>query len=147
LATKLFDEAHGENATPLRGTDGVAHMRLAESFDGVENVTKIAMLQWDTDTLSWVKFTGGTGGGGSSGPISVTTDSIEVRSFSMKSIVDEASSTVTYVGEASTGTAVGAASWRIKRLTQAASVLTIEWADGNGNFDNVWSDRASLSYS
>lgn len=74
-------------------------------------------------------------------------DKIETRSIPMKTALDEASATVTYVGEAATGTATGSASWRIKRLTQSGTVLLIEWADGNGNFDNIWNNRALLSYS
>jgi len=60
--------------------------------------------------------------------------------------VDDASSTVTYVGEAQTGSSESSAVWRIKRLTTSGSVLSIEWADGNMQFDNVWSDRTTLSY-
>lgn len=79
--------------------------------------------------------------------INATNDSIETRSLAMKTALDEASTTVTYVGEAATGTAANAALWRIKRLTQSGTVLMIEWADGNGNFDNIWDSRATLSYS
>lgn len=61
--------------------------------------------------------------------------------------LDEASSTVTYVGEAATGVSESAAFWRIKRLTTIGSILDIKWADGNELYDNVWTDRASLSYS
>lgn len=45
-------------------TDGKAHMRLLDSWDGVENVHKLAMLSWDVGSLAWVKFTGSAGGGG-----------------------------------------------------------------------------------
>jgi len=55
--------------------------------------------------------------------------------------------TVTYIGEATTGTTTSSSNWRIKRLTQSGSVLIIEWADGNGNFDNIWDNRTSLTYS
>lgn len=79
--------------------------------------------------------------------LSASDDSLETRSLPMKTALDEASATVTYVGEAATGTATSTALWRIKRLTQSGTVLLIEWADGNGNFDNIWNDRASLSYS
>lgn len=61
--------------------------------------------------------------------------------------IDEASSTVTYIGKADTGTLNAAAEWQIQRITVSGSVTSIEWADGNAAFDNVWNDRASLSYS
>ena len=61
--------------------------------------------------------------------------------------VDDASSTVTYVGEASIRSPEAAPVWRIKKLETVGSVLSITWADGNMSFDNVWNDRATLSYS
>lgn len=62
--------------------------------------------------------------------------------------MDDAGSGITYVGEATPGSANNAAVWRIKRLDESvASDLTILWADGNSSFDNVWDSRAGLSYS
>lgn len=61
--------------------------------------------------------------------------------------LDEASTTITYVGEAKVGTAASASKWRIFRMTDSSGDLDIEYADGNDKFDNVWNDRASLSYS
>lgn len=61
--------------------------------------------------------------------------------------LDDASATVSYVGEAAIAVAESAAFWRIKRLTTTGNVLDIKWADGNAEFDNVWANRASLSYS
>ena len=53
--------------------------------------------------------------------------------------------TYTYIGNAVPGTATSSALWRIKRLTNADN--TIVWADGNANFDNIYDNRATLSYS
>lgn len=59
--------------------------------------------------------------------------------------LDEASATVSYIGEAPTGSSTGDSVWRIKKMdTTTGTVIT--WADGNDNFDNVWDDRAILSY-
>jgi hypothetical protein len=60
--------------------------------------------------------------------------------------VDEASSTITYVGEANPGTATSGAFWRIFKM-DTSSGLTKLYADGDLNFDNIWDNRASLSYS
>lgn len=59
---------------------------------------------------------------------------------------DGTSATEQYVGEASFGSSEADAVWRIKKLTYSGSNISITWADGNDNFDNVWSNRASLSY-
>lgn len=61
--------------------------------------------------------------------------------------VDEASATVTYIGDAAIGVGDAEAFWRIRKLTITGSVTSTTWADGNEYYDNVWSDRASLSYS
>ena len=52
---------------------------------------------------------------------------------------------VDYVGEAAIGTATSAASWRIKKIDSSSGIV-ITWA-GPGVFNQVWDDRASLSYS
>lgn len=53
--------------------------------------------------------------------------------------------TYLYVGKAAMGSATSGALWQICRITQ--SDTTLIWADGNAAFDNVWDNRASLSYS
>lgn len=60
--------------------------------------------------------------------------------------VDEASATITYVGEAAPGSATAAAVWRIKRIDTTSGV-SIKWAGGTAEYDKVWDNRASLSYS
>lgn len=61
--------------------------------------------------------------------------------------LDDVGGGVTYVGSADPGTATSAASWRIKRITETGADISIEFADGDAFFDNVWDNRASLSYS
>jgi hypothetical protein len=60
--------------------------------------------------------------------------------------VDEASPTVTYVGQATPGTAKSAALWRIKRITTSGSQVSIDWANGSAAFENVWNNRVALTY-
>lgn len=79
--------------------------------------------------------------------ISALEQSIETRSIPMKVIIDKATADVNYFGFALPGTATSAAAWRIQKLTVTGDISTFEWADGNGNLDNVWDARASLSYS
>lgn len=92
-------------------------IRLVEAIDGL--------------TASWLK--------GIDGAVLVSNGALAFKQD------DTTSATYTYFGEAVPGTASSTASWRISRMTNADS--TIEWADGDGKFDNVWDDRASLSYS
>lgn len=79
--------------------------------------------------------------------LSALEDNIETRSMPMKTIIDKAAADVNYFGFALPGTATSAAAWRIQKLTVVGNVSTFEWADGNGNLDNIWDARASLSYS
>lgn len=67
------------------------------------------------------------------------------RPFAVRT--DEVSSSLTYVGWAVPGTLDAAATWRIMRMSVTGTVTAIEWADGDEDFNNVWSDRASLTYS
>jgi hypothetical protein len=66
-------------------------------------------------------------------------------SFALR--LDEVSATVSYVGEAAVGSSEAAAVWRIKKIDEASNDVSITWADGNDDFDNIWADRLILSYS
>jgi hypothetical protein len=63
-----------------------------------------------------------------------------------KTLVDEQSSALTYVGKAAQGSATSAAVWQVFRVTVAGTITTIEYA-GTGLFDQIWDSRASLIYS
>jgi hypothetical protein len=68
-------------------------------------------------------------------------------SLNFSTILDEASASVSYVGNAAIGSLTSAASWQIKKIETIGTELIITWADGNANFDNVWDDRATKVYS
>lgn len=55
--------------------------------------------------------------------------------------------TVLYVGKATPGSLTSDAVWQIQRITIAGSDFSIEWADGDPDFNNVWDDRLILAYS
>ena len=61
--------------------------------------------------------------------------------------IDEVSANVIYIGEATSSADESLPIWRIKRLQLTGTVTAIQYADGNTNFDNVWTNRASLTYS
>jgi hypothetical protein len=58
---------------------------------------------------------------------------------------DSASATITYVGKAEIGSNESSPVWQIMRITSGVSGETIEYA-GTGLFDQVWANRASLTY-
>ena len=70
---------------------------------------------------------------------------LQVTKYIVK--VEEASATITYVGYAAPGTATSGALWRIMRIDTSALAADVLYAGGDTNFDNVWDDRAGLSYS
>jgi hypothetical protein len=61
--------------------------------------------------------------------------------------LDDAGSGVTYVGNAAAGSLTSAAVWQIKKIVELNGDITITWADANAQFDNIWDNRASLTYS
>lgn len=61
--------------------------------------------------------------------------------------IDEADANTTYIGKANHGTATSAASWQIQKVTVSGTVTTIAYAAGSDNYNQIWDNRASLSYS
>jgi len=59
--------------------------------------------------------------------------------------VDLFSSTIIYVGNAAIGSSAGSAVWRIKKIETIGTEDITTWA-GTGLFDQVWSNRAALTY-
>ena len=64
----------------------------------------------------------------------------------LTAIYDDSNDPIAYLGHAEPGASTASAVWRVKRIDTSSGVTTA-WADGNANFDNVWNNRASLSYS
>lgn len=72
----------------------------------------------------------------------------EVTAFggALTTYIDAASATVTYIGEAAIGSSVASAAWRVQKIDTTLNPNTIKWA-GTGVFDQVWNNRAGLTYS
>lgn len=64
---------------------------------------------------------------------------------SAESIRIDDTGTYQYFGYATIGSDEAAGVWKISRLTQA-NPQALMWADGNADYDNIWANRASLSY-
>jgi len=92
------------------------------------------------DTTDWEEH-------GAAGDVSGGRRLKYVQNVPLKKIIDEASATVAYIGEAVPSATVSQALWRIKKIDSTTNPTTIYFADANDNFDNVWNDRASLTYS
>ena len=60
--------------------------------------------------------------------------------------LDEVSDTLFYVGKALIGKVDADANWLIIRYTTVGNVLMSEYANGSEAFDQVWNDRATLTY-
>lgn len=72
-----------------------------------------------------------------------------MANFETRSFVDSTDPLVTYIGKAipSPISNEGMAVWQIQRITLSGDDVVIEWADGDAEFDNIWNNRESLTYS
>lgn len=63
-------------------------------------------------------------------------------------LLDVASSTVTYVGKATPGSAKNSPVWKLQRITSdAAGNMQIEYPNGSAFYNYSWDDRTSYDYS
>lgn len=120
-------EAQATGTVPVSDSDLVA-------FISGENMTdfsnSVAAIQTNTGAMA----------GDITGPNGSTLDELN----GLLTVRVEEGATYTYIGHAIPGADESVAEWRIKRMTNAN--LTILFADGDVNFDNVWDDRATLTY-
>lgn len=58
---------------------------------------------------------------------------------------EEVDANTAYLGLAAIDSNPASPVWRIKKLDFTTGVV-IRWADGNDNFDNIWNDRATITY-
>ncbi len=61
--------------------------------------------------------------------------------------IDTVGDTIVYKGEAIVGSLTSSPVWRIRKvITDAGDDMSVIWADGNADFDNVWDDRLTIPY-
>lgn len=84
---------------------------------------------------------------GRAGGVSTGDGFKNTRDVEEKGIVDKVDSSTTYVGSAKLGASTSAGVWQIIKIVLSGTTTTITHADGDAKYDNVWDDRASLSYS
>lgn len=132
---------------PKSAKDPVA-VRISDGDKFIENFTKAA---------NQVLMTGGGGGrtptieltGGIEAVPVVSMDSSgEVDSSPLVVLIDESTLGTMYVGEAEDpGTSQSDSLWRIKKIVESGGISTMTYADGDSNYNNIWNNRGSLSYS
>ena len=128
-ATQLLVKAAVQNLDADIGTPADAAASSDSGTFGLIALVKRGLGNW-TSLLGRIPQLVG-------GRVQVDTDRVT------KQLVDAASSTVTYVCEASSiSAATSAASWRIKRITVSGNVTTIQWG-GTGAFDQIADNRAT----
>lgn len=82
---------------------------------------------------------------GMQGPPGIPGSSEEDTVYSKR--VDFTSDTVLYKAEAAVGSLESAAAWRIRKIVFGNdNDVTETWASGSANFDKVWADRLSYTY-
>ena|SRR3990167_745987 len=81
------------------------------------------------------------------GSISVN---VETNPDTKTTVLDyDGSNNLIYSGLASPGSSKAVAVWQIKKYTYdgSSNLTDIQYADGNLEYDNIWNNRASGSYS
>ncbi len=82
-----------------------------------------------------------TGGGGGGTPAPTVPHDVLIDFVSQTSPVE------TIIGTAVAGSPTSSPVWAIKKvIVPTGATMSILWADGNKNEDNVWDNRASLTY-
>lgn len=118
--------------------------------DGVNKNQPIGDLEnWNTDRTAepitmvrGVMFKNSTNGWGYGA--SDLDGNLLIKPSGFSTVRTSSTGTYTYTGLAYPGTATSAASWLIMRETDADGTLL--YADGNTNYDNVWTSVSALNY-
>lgn len=79
--------------------------------------------------------------------LTFTTSAFALGEATVTRIAYDGNDNPQYVGVAPQNASTASATWKIFRITYSGSNATvIEWADGDRKSDNIWNNRASLSY-
>lgn len=115
----------------------------------------IASYIWDIGTLSWVPQTS-TSGGTPSTSVNITNSSLPVTQAGSWTVniattnyskrFEQVSTTLAYFGQASVGASESSSVWQIQKLDFTTGVIAT-YAGGSDAFNNVWTNRASYTYS
>lgn len=96
-----------------------------------ENISRLEQLKFRTNPLNNNQV-----------DVSVTS-----TNSTQKIIIDEVSTSVSYIGFSEIGSSTANPVWRILKITVSGTITELLHADGDGAYDNIWDNRASLTYS
>jgi hypothetical protein len=74
-------------------------------------------------------------------------NTLDSKIFFEPVMVDESNPNLIYKGFASPAASTDAPVWAIQRISISNEIASYQWARGAKNFDNIWNNRATLSYS
>ncbi len=96
---------------------------LNSSFDEVYKVLAVMGLEWDGGTKVSRQISSNTA-----------------------VIIDSSADPIIYIGKAPIGSIASEAVWQISKLDTSSGLIKT-WADGDADFNNIWDNRTSLTYS
>lgn len=101
------------------------------------------------------KPTGGGGGGGNGTPylnsqgkatyLQLDEGGLPTTTLAQTVRIDDTATPIIYIGKATIGTATSSGSQQISRLDTSSGLIKT-WADGDSAYNNVWDNRAALTY-
>lgn len=124
--------------------------QAAEDFIPYRRVIERSPGNFAFDDVTTSGAPGGGGGSGGSGSVTFpATQETDSKQYATRVLANPGNTNILYAGMAEVGSATSSAVWRIQRLTKTSNSdeITVEYADGDENFDNVYDNRESLSYS
>ena len=77
---------------------------------------------------------------------SETKRTLDVAGIEESIRIDEVSSSITYFGFAKIGSLTSSPVWKIKKMTVSGTVTAFTFANGSELYDQIFDDRASLTY-
>jgi len=123
---------------------------------------KTRNLIWNPSSLAWEAATGSLAGGGNvtvnNFPADQLVHDADVHDDLLELIgltangpdntlrMDDVSPDISYIGEADPGSMEADPVWKIKKMVWSPIFKKL-FADGDKDFDNVWTDRINLYYS
>jgi hypothetical protein len=152
LVTDIGDTADAVVAAGAAGSLSAKTRRLTTDLDALKTIVDaVTYTEGDVDStidgvpILWEDTSNTLRTVSAAKPLPIT-GSLSLAAANYATRIDEASATVTYIGSADPGSATSGALWQVKKI-DSNNPTSITFADGDALFDNIWDDRASLTYS